>query len=423
MIPSQGQPSGWWWGGAFSGTQLEGAATCSDTARWELAGRLPASGDGNGFAHRFAEDFALLAGLGLTRYRTSLDWARLEPIEGYHDGAEVEHALEVLTAARTTGLAPWVCLHHRSTPGWFAEDLGGFGDEHARTYHWARHVDWMAETFGHLVDGWIGIHQPVNLAAHGWFMGEMPPGNADPAAFVRMLESLYLANHIVWRLLRGGSAPVATNMNLHPFSAAGDADTGSSSAATAVAHSYDDVVWGSWIRALRDGVIAFPGRAPIEVPDLAGAFDLIGFSYYSAVCAQPDGSTTRAWPEGCPVDQFGRSIWPEGMGIVLRRLAGELPGRPLLVAETGVATSDDEVRASALDATFTEVAEAVGDGADVRGLFVWSPIDTWEWEAGFEANFGVADRNRNLRPSARVVRDWTTHGQPTPDSGPRAMLG
>ncbi len=367
------------------------------------------------------EDFALLAGLGLTRFRTSIEWARLEPIEGFHDAEAVEHARNVLTAARDAGLAPWVCLHHRSTPGWFADDLGGFADERARTYHWARHVDWMAETFGHLVEGWFGINQPVNVAAHGWFMGEMPPGNADPAAFVRNLEALYLANHVAWRLLRGGGAPVATIMNLHPLCAADpDDDTpGARAAAEAVAQSYDDVIWNTWIRALRDGVIALPGRPPVELPDLAGSFDLIGFSYYSAVCAEADGSTTRDWPQGRPVDQFGRSVWPEGMGLTLRRLANELPGRPLVIAETGVATSDDRLRATALDATFSEVADAVHDGVDVRGLFLWSPIDAWEWESGFDATFGVADLARTLRPSAKVVRDWTHH----PDSPTAAAPG
>lgn len=418
-LATAGTPS-WWWGGACSGTQLEGSAPCSDTFRWEAAGRLPSSADGNGFAQHFEEDFALLRDLGLTHWRTSLDWARLEPIEGFHDGAAVEHSLEVLSAARRAGLAPWVCLHHRSSPGWFADDLGGFSDDHAREYLWARHVDWMAETFGHLVEGWFGISQPVNVAAQGWFMGEMPPGNADPLAFATTLESLYLANHVAWRLLRGGDPPVATVMNLHPFGTAGGtgANDGAASAAAAVAQSYDDVVWGSWIRAMRDGVIFLPGRPPIEVPDLAGSFDLIGFSYYSGVCAEADGSTSRAWPEGRPLDQFGRSVWPEGMGIVLRRLAQELPGRPVVVAETGVATADDELRASALDETFAEVAAAADEGVDVRGVFAWSPIDTWEWEAGFTANFGVADIDRNLRPSAEVLRDWATRGQSTPTSAP-----
>lgn len=406
-----------WWGGGFSGTQLEGAAPCSDTASWESDGRLPASGDGIGFARRFAEDFDLLAGLGLTRLRLSLEWARLEPIEGYHDEAAVEHALAVLGAARDAGLAPWVCLHHRSTPGWFADDLGGFSDEHARSYHWARHVDWMAQTFGHTVEGWFGIHQPVNLAASGWYLGEMPPGRTDPAAFVRNLEGLYLANHVAWRLLRGGGPPVATVMNLHPFGSLADPTDkeGATAAADAVAESYDDVVWASWIRALRDGVISLPGSTAIELPDLAGSFDLIGFSYYSGVAARADGSTSREWPSGKPVDQFGRAVWPEGLGVVLRRLAEELPGRPLLVADTGVATDDDELRSSALDTTFTEVANARAQGVDVRGVFVWSPIDTWEWEAGFTARFGVADQDRSLRPSAEVLRRWTAPNLTPPD--------
>lgn len=392
-------------------------APCSDTARWEAAGRLPPSGEGNGFARRFAEDFDLMADLGLTRFRTSLEWARLEPLEGLHDTAAVEHALEVLTAARTAGLAPWVCIHHRSTPGWFTDDLGGFTDERARTYHWARHVDWLAETFGHLVDGWFGISQPVNLASLGWYTGEMPPGASDPTAFIRVLESVYLANHTAWRLLRGGDAPVATVMNLHPFGPAvrAGASDAELAAATAVATAYDEVVWDSWIRPLRDGVLALPGRAPIEVPDMAGAFDLIGFSYYSGVGADADSRTNRAWPGGRPLDQFGRALWPEGMGIVLRRLAAELPGRPLVVAETGVATTNDELRAAVLDATFAEVASAVDDGADVRGVFLWSPIDAWEWERGFEVTFGVADDDRTLRPSAELVRSWTMGhvGQPS----------
>jgi len=426
VVSGSERPSApWWWGGAFSGTQLEGSAPCSDTASWESAGRLPPSANGNGFADRFADDFALLAGLGLTRIRTSIEWARLEPIEGFHDGEAVEHALAVLTAAGEAGLAPWVCLHHRSTPRWFADDLGGFTDERARTYHWARHVDWMAQTFGHLVEGWFGINQPVNVAAHGWFTGEMPPGDADPAAFVRNLEALYLANHVAWQQLRGSGTPVATVMNLHPLCGAGeDADTPAVRvAAEAVAQSYDDVIWNSWIRALRDGVIALPGRPAIELPDLAGSFDLIGFSYYSAVCAQADGSTTRRWPLDRPPDQFHRSIWPEGMGRVLRRLARELPGRPLVIAETGVATDDEALRSTTLDATFSEVADAVHDGADVQGLFLWSPIDAWEWEGGFDVTFGVADLARNLRPSAEVLREWTNSPASSTPSGPDRPRG
>ena len=93
-------PEGFMWGTGASSTQCEGAAPASDWWDWERAGHAPLSGDGNGFATRHAEDFALLAGLGLTHHRLSIEWARVEPEPGRRDPAVVEHYREVLQAAR-----------------------------------------------------------------------------------------------------------------------------------------------------------------------------------------------------------------------------------------------------------------------------------------------------------------------------------
>ena len=120
-------PDGFMWGTGASSTQCEGAAPASDWWDWERAGRAPLSGDGNGFATRYAEDFALLAGLGLTHHRLSIEWARIEPEPGEHDATAVAHYRDVLTAARDAGVAPWVSLHHFTLPRWFAAD-GGFLD-------------------------------------------------------------------------------------------------------------------------------------------------------------------------------------------------------------------------------------------------------------------------------------------------------
>ena len=144
-------PEGFIWGTGASSTQAEGAAPGSDWWAWEQAGRVPRSGDGNGFATRHAEDFALYVEHGLTHHRLSLEWARLEPRQGQHDTAEVERYQAMLTAARDTGVSIWACLHHFSLPGWFADDLGGFRDDRQGRLVWSRHVDWVAETFGDLV--------------------------------------------------------------------------------------------------------------------------------------------------------------------------------------------------------------------------------------------------------------------------------
>ena len=113
-------PDNFWWGTGASSTQCEGAAPESDWFREEQRGTYPRSGDGSGFATRYAEDFALYAAHGLTHHRMSVEWARIEPEQGRPDFAVVEHYREILQTARDAGISPWVCLHHFTLPGWSA---------------------------------------------------------------------------------------------------------------------------------------------------------------------------------------------------------------------------------------------------------------------------------------------------------------
>src|SRR5262249_20400776 len=84
-------PDGFMWGTGASSTQCEGAGPASDWIDWERAGHAPVSGDGNGFADRYADDFRTYAGLGLRHHRLSIEWARIEPAEGEHDAAAIAH--------------------------------------------------------------------------------------------------------------------------------------------------------------------------------------------------------------------------------------------------------------------------------------------------------------------------------------------
>jgi beta-glucosidase len=403
-------PDGFLWGTAASSTQTEGAAPASTWAAWEAAGRAPGSRDGNGFATRYAEDLAQFASLGLVHHRLSLEWARLEPRPGRHDPAAVEHTREVLRAARAAGVSVWACLHHFSLPGWFADDEGGFCDDRARGYYWARHVDWVGETFGDLVSGWMPVNEPVAYAAGGWLAGELPPGVRDVGRFAEALEATLLANHEAWRLLRSGDQPTCTIMNLSPVTSRWD-DERARPAAEANARLVDDVLWRSWTRALRDGVLSVPGRPEREVEDMAGSFDLVGFSYYQAMAVGADLSMTP-YPADARVGPMGYAPWAEGLGLVLRRLAEELPGRALVVAECGLGTptsaDDDDWRATYLDDCCRITAEAIDDGVDVRGFFHWTGVDNYEWSHGFDVAFGLIDRDRTPKGSAEVARRWAT---------------
>lgn len=373
-------PDAFWWGTGASSTQCEGAAPASDWLRWERLGRAPESGDGNGFGARHAEDFALLADHGLTHHRLSIEWARIEPRQGERDRDAIEHYRRVLEAAHAVGVQPWVCLHHFTLPGWFGDDLGGFLDEKAAGYWWPRHVDFVAETFGDLVFGWKPMNEPIAYALAGFLTGVFPPGRRDVDDFRRVVRNLHRANAHAATLLRGTDAPVATIHNLSPIYAADESPEARERAARV-----DEVMWRSWAEA-----------------ELLDPFDLVGFSYYSAMAVTAT-ATFEPYPPEAAVGPMGYAPWSPGLGEVLHRLAEEHPDRPLLIDECGIGTDDDDLRASYLRACIDEARQAIDDGIDLRGFFHWTAVDNYEWLHGYDVQFGLFDRDRNARDSLETL--------------------
>lgn len=383
------------WGTGASSTQCEGAAPESDWIDWERAGNAPVSGEGNGFGTRYAQDFEILAGLGLTHHRLSLEWARIEPEQGVHDERAVHHYREVLGAAADAGVVPWACLHHFTLPRWFAAS-GGFLVEENRTEAWARHVDFVAETFGDLVGGWQPVNETNYYAMAAYRGGGWPPGHNDVGEWALASEAIHLATAEAAVRLKQTGAPVASIFGLST-AAAHDA----TAATERLVDRYYEVHWGAGLGLFRDGVLAVPGRPVVERPDLAGSFDMIGFSYYSTLGVS-DGRVV-AHPPDAPVSPLGYGIWADGISLVLDRLHATVPSVPLLIAEFGVGTDDDQVRAAYLERGLEVVSDAIGRGIDVRGLFHWTAVDNYEWQHGYDVAFGIIDKDRNIRPSAHVL--------------------
>ena len=396
-------PDGFLWGTGASSTQCEGAAPASDWWDWERAGRAPISGDGNGFARRYAEDFALLAELGLTHHRLSLEWARLEPEEGVHDRAAVAHYRAVLAAARDAGVTPWVCLHHFTLPRWFAAK-GAFLFERNRTEHWRRHVDFVADAFGDLVGGWQPVNEANFYPLGAYRRGGLPPGHDDRDEFACVSENILLAKSEAAIRLRRTGAPVSSIWALSALVAQDDEP--------ATADRIDRIRRSSWspgLELFRDGVLRVPGRAPVERPDLAGCFDLIGFSYYAALGVRSGQLVVH--PPNAALSPLGYGIWPDGLGVVLDELHATLPGVPLLVAEYGIGTDDDTERARYLVRGLQLTRDALARGIDVRGFFHWTAVDNYEWLHGYDVRFGIIDRDRKVRPSARVLQREALRGR------------
>ena len=295
----------------------------------------------------------------------------------------------MLTAARAAGVSPWVCLHHFTLPGWFTEmGEGGFVDDRARSYFWARHVAFCAETFGDLVFGWKPINEPGAYAGiYFQTARRFDVSGRDAARAAR-------------RVARAARRRQAGRDDPQPLARLRRGDT-----VPPTEDRRSTMTWDVWMRADRDGVLELPGRATREVPDLREACDLIGFSYYTATGIGDDGKIVP-YPPGARVGPMGYAPWSEGLGIVLHRLHDELPGRPLLICEHGVGTDDDEWRCDVLRESLSIVEEAIADGIDVRGFFHWTGVDNYEWIHGFDVPFGCFTRDREPRGSAELLRDY-----------------
>ena len=376
-------------GNGAPSTQAEGAAPESDWYALERAGRMPVSGNGNGFGERYAEDFELYAQHGLTHHRLSIEWARIEPEEGRRDGAAIEHYTEVLGAARAAGVSPWVCLHHFTLPGWFTEMGGGFVDDRARSYYWARHVAFCAETFGDLVFGWKPINEP------GAYSGIYPHGQKR----FEMLGAVLLAQRDAWRELRGGGKPVATIHNLSPVFKVADTIPADSMRPP----RRDDVGRLDARRSRRRARAS--GRPAVEVPDLREACDIVGFSYYSATGVDAEGKIVP-YPTSARVGPMGYAPWSEGLAIVLHTLHDELPGRPLLICEHGVGTDDDDWRCDVLRESLSLV-EARSTTASTCAGSSTGPASTTTSGTAASTCSSAASRATANRVPAELLRSYT----------------
>lgn len=392
------------WGIATTAAGSAGLSDRSDWSGWVAEGRLPPSGEVPTFGIHAAPDLALFADLGVRTMRWTIDWSRLEPRPGRWDSDAVDDATEILRAAKEAGIGIWAVLHDGPLPGWFTDDQRGFEDSDGLRRTWPRHVDRVAETFGDLVEAWVPILDPFTRAVEGHLLGTRPPGRTDPERFLDAWRTMHLASFEAWRLLHSGDQPVVCCIDTCPAEPAVQGrEPDERDAARAKATKTDRLRFGPWMRALRDGVVSIPGRAEIELDGLAGGYDIVGFTYRGAQSVYADGST-GPYPADAPVAADGHAPWTEGLGLTVRRLAEELPGRRLALLGTGVVAESEDWRTEVLAGSITELDRAVADGIRVTDAFWETGIDGWTPECGTTVPDGLFDRDRSPRAGTELIR-------------------
>ncbi|MER7310269.1 glycoside hydrolase family 1 protein [Streptomyces halstedii] len=375
-------PDGFLWGASTAAHQIEGNNTDSDWwVKEHTAGThiQEPSLDACDSYHRWREDMDLLAGLGFTDYRFSVEWARVEPVEGRFSRAELAHYRRMVEGAIARGLRPMVTLHHFTVPQWF-EERGGWTAEGA-TELFARYVAACAPVISEGVSHVCTINEPNMIAvmagqAKRGDIGFPPAGLPTPDD--ETTQAVIAAHHAAVREIRALDAGIQVGWTV--ANQVYQARPGAEAVTAAYRQPREDV----FIEAARGD-------------------DWIGVQSYTRTEIGPDGPVPAA--EGVERTLTQWEYYPAAVGHALRHTAEVIgPDMPLIVTENGIATADDTRRIDYYTGALDEVAAAVQDGLNVQGYLAWSALDNYEW-GSFAPTFGLiaVDREtfeRTARPSA-----------------------
>jgi beta-glucosidase len=400
-------PDGFLWGTSTSAHKVEGNNVFNDS--WLLE-HVPGShyaersGDACDHYHRYPEDIALIAGLGLQGYRFSLEWSRIEPEDGEFSRAALDHSRRMLATCHEHGLTPMVTFHHFTSPRWIAA-AGGWED--ARTAErFARYCERAMRHLGDLVPLACTLNEP-NL---GVFLHEVV-GIPHPGAGSGWATAAAALGTVPRRLVpfQHAAGPTATAVMRSAHRLAVQAIKG----VRAETQAGLTVVLSEWLAAPGGDAELARLRGLSEDVFLDGVEgDFLGVQNYSALQIGPAGPLDFG-PE-VERTQMGYPDRPQALEHAIRR-AVDVTGLPVYVTENGIATDDDARRCGFIDTALRGVEACLDDGLDVRGYFYWSLFDNFEWVFGYRPAFGLvgvdrATQARTVKPSARHLGEIARAG-------------
>jgi beta-glucosidase len=426
-------PENFVWGASTSSYQIEGAVDADGRGKsiWDVFSHSPGrvkGGDTGDVAcdhyHRWPEDIELLSRGGFADYRFSVAWPRIFP-EGAgaveHRGLDFYDRLVDGLAARA--LTPWLCLYHWDLPQ-ALEDKGGWRNRDT-AQRFADYAGVVARRLGDRVKHWITFNEPNIHALFGHGLGEHAPGVKGLPNMLAAMHHQNLAHGRALRVLRSESADarIGTVMSLQQALPASDRDIDRAAAARF------DAMWNG---ACLDPQML--GRYPEQVAgdfaplivgdDLATIhqpLDFIGVNYYAPMYVEDaPASLFGAWfgalPPGTPLTAMGWPVDPAGLTEEVVRVSTRYNKPDIYITENGACYDDivgsdgqvhDAERTAYLRDHITAAQRALAAGVNLRGYFVWSLLDNFEWAEGYRRRFGIVRVDfTNLTRKPKASYQW-----------------
>jgi beta-glucosidase len=424
------------WGVSTAGYQNEGYDTSSIWHAWELSGKTQHRNfKGSDFLNRYQEDLDLAKNMGINSFRISIEWSRIEPVNGTFDPAGIQFYHNLLNAIKARGMTPLVTLVHFNYPQWIVnEDRNNRKGLESSDFvkYYLRYVDKVVREYGADIKYYLTFNEPNIWVPGAYLLGMTPPGKHNPFATVRAAWNLLKAHSKAYDLIHSldPDAMVSANvwyLEVKPFTpvtpAPGSAEiTASVPGRMLDEKNMEDTDWfyesvetgRTTVNPaifLDDGEVPKAEMKPLTLADDLRRTDALGRPF-TGDQEKPRGDSMFGWLKKFDYVSFDyyynfrnihqvlnitkvweMEIYPKGIYDAITFYQRKY-GKPIIVAENGIGTEDLKprpdgwTRESGLVEHIKYLQQARAEGANVLGYFHWSLTDNYEW-GSFTPRFGL----------------------------------
>jgi beta-glucosidase len=409
-------PAGFLWGAGTAAYQVEGAV--AEDGRGESVWDRFCAAHGNvrngddgavacDFYHRYPEDIRLMQELGIDAFRFSIAWPRVLPEgTGRVNQAGLDFYDRLVDALLAAGIVPFATLYHWDLPQPL-EDAGGW-PARATVDAFGEFAAVVLERLGDRVGHWVTQNEPWVASWLGYGLGVHAPGRASEREALAAAHHLLLGHGRAVAIARelAPSARVGITLDLEYVEPASECDEDREAARRFDCYRnrwfLDPVCHGAYpADALESYGELAPEIAAGDLEAISAATDFLGVNYYrrTRVAASPNGGRPVAVQTAAAEHtDMGWEVYPDGLHRLLLRVQREYAPREVYVTENGAAYTDvrnhdgsvrDPERVAYLDRHIGAVSRAAAEGVPVRGYFVWSLQDNFEWAYGYSRRFGI----------------------------------
>ncbi|MBU3075753.1 GH1 family beta-glucosidase [Clostridium estertheticum] len=374
--------------------------------------------------HRVKEDVKILDNIGVDSYRFSISWSRIFPCKDEFNPEGVKFYKNLINELKDKKIAPAITLYHWDLPQW-AQDLGGWENRDC-IYWFEDYCTKIFEEFGQDVSMWITHNEPFCASILGNYLGMHAPGNKDLKKALIVAHHLLLSHGIVVRAFKKfkfENSKIGITLNLSPtYSVSMKKED---VIAAKISDGYnnrwflDPLLKGHYPEDMVDlyekevGVLDFILERDLNI--ISTDMDFLGINYYTRSIVEYDEHSQLKF-RGVDGEKektaMGWENSPESMHDLLTRIKQEYTKLPLYITENGAAyddvvTGDNKIhdidRINFIKVHLKVIQEFIKEGGNLKGYYLWSFMDNFEWSYGYSKRFGMVYVNYNTQE--RIMKD------------------